>query len=110
VALRLTNDGARPLELRLLGREAAFDIVVSGEDGRTVWRRLAGAVLPMALQLRVLAPGETLELAGAWPQRRDDGAPAAPGSYTVRGEIPTDAPEPMRTAAVRVVVAPPEGP
>ncbi len=97
ITLRLTNTGDRSTELYLRGREVAFDIVVTDHAGVVVWRRLAGAVVPGILQVKVLGPGETLELEDAW-------RPAAPGEYDVVGILPTDEPEPLRTpvAAIRV--------
>lgn len=105
VTVRVTNPGNRPLELHLQGRSITFDIVVRREqDGRMVWRRLHGSALPAILQLRVLAPGESLELSDTWDQRGSDGEQVAVGRYTVQGEVPTDEPEPMRTpvASLRI--------
>lgn len=106
LALRLTNTGTRPLELHLLGRTIAFDITVAREGGAVVWRRLEGAAIQGILQIRMLAPGETLELKELWRQRTDAGEPVGPGSYTLQGVLPTDAPEPLRTRAVRLRIVP----
>jgi len=106
VALRVTNPGDRSLDLYLVGRTITFDIVVAAPDGQVVWRRLEGASVQQILQVRTLAPGETLELRDAWSQRTNAGAPTAPGSYTMQGVIPTDA-EPLRTAVVPLRVVPP---
>lgn len=106
IALRATNPGDRSLDLYLLGRTITFDIVVAAPDGRVVWRRLEGATVQQILQIRTLAPGETLELRDAWSQRTNAGAAATPGSYTVQGIIPTDA-EPLRTPVVPLRIVPP---
>lgn len=105
IALRVTNPGDRSLDLYLLGRTITFDIVVAAPGGRVVWRRLEGASVQQILQIRTLAPGETLELRDAWSQRTNAGAAAAPGSYTVQGIIPTDA-EPLRTAPRSLRITP----
>ena len=97
IVLRLTNTGTRPIELHLLGRDIAFDVVVTREDGSPVWRRLEHAVLPGILQVKVLAPGESLELHAEWRA-------AAPGTYMLQGVLPTDEPEPLRTERVRVKI------
>ena len=107
LVLRLTNVTDRPIEAHFLGREIAFDIVVAQPDGAVVWRRLARAVVPGILQVKVLGPGETVELKDAWRQRTDTGAPAAPGEYVVWGVLPTDAPEPLRTPPAHLRVLPP---
>lgn len=99
VTLRVTNAGDQPAELYLRGRTIAFDIVVAGADGAVVWRRLAGHTIEAILQVRVLAPGEVLELRDAWRA-------GPPGRYTVRGELLTDRREPMRTAIVPLEVLP----
>lgn len=106
IMLRLTNTGSRPLELHLQGREIAFDIVVARDDGAVVWRRLAGATIQGILQIRVLAPGQTLELKDVWRQRTDAGEPATAGNYTLWGVLPTDEPQPLRTPAVPLRIVP----
>ena len=98
--LRVENTSARPLELALRGREIAFDVIVSTTDGAIVWRRLDGAVIPGILQLRVLGPGEHLDLRASWES-------ATPGSYFARGALLTDEPSPRETPLVRVRVLPP---
>jgi hypothetical protein len=105
IALRVTNADDRSLDLYLVGRTPTFDIVVTAPDGEVVWRRLEGASVQQILQVRTLAPGETLELRDTWSQRTNAGAAARQGSYTVQGIIPTDG-EPLRTAVVPLRVAP----
>jgi len=102
IVLRLTNVSGRPVEAHFLGRTIAFDIVIASEDGTILWRRLEGAVVPGILQVKVLAPGQTLEFKDAWRQRTNAGAPVAPGTYVVRGLLPGDDPAPRRTPDVRL--------
>lgn len=104
VILRLVNPSDRPVPAYFLGREITFDIVVTGEDGRTVWRRLAGAVVPSILQVKTLGPGETLELQDTWRLQDAAGKPVPPGVYLIHGEIPRDDPHPRRSAVARVRV------
>ncbi len=106
IVLRLTNVTDRPVEAHFLGREIAFDIVVASEDGTILWRRLERAVVPGILQVRVLAPGQTLELKDAWRQRTSGGEPAPPGRYTVWGVLPSDAREPLRTPPTHLRIRP----
>lgn len=107
VALRLTNVADRPAELHLVGREIAFDIVVAREDGTVVWRRLTRAAIQGILQIRTLAPGETLELRDVWRQRSDAGHPVPPGTYTLLGVVPTEEPKrPLRTAVAQLRILP----
>ncbi len=106
LTLRVTNPTERPLTLYLRGRPVAFDVVVARGDGTVVWRRLAGAVVTMVLQVRTLAPGETIELKDTWNQTTRTGARAGPGEYLVTGELLTDSPRPLVTASVPLRILP----
>lgn len=106
IFLRVTNVSDRPHELPLLGRTIVFDVVIS-RSGEVVWRRLGDSVQLGILQLRTLGAGEVLTLAAVWDQRGNDGTQVAEGVYMVRGELPTDAPVPMRTAEARLRIGPP---
>ena len=101
ITLRLTNTGDQPLNLYLTGRTITFDIIVTQSDGQVVWRRLDHVASQQILQLKTLAPGETLELQDRWRQRTNAGTSAAAGNYTVTGVIPTDG-EPLRTPPKRL--------
>ncbi|HEX2218738.1 MAG TPA: BsuPI-related putative proteinase inhibitor [Gemmatimonadales bacterium] len=98
ITLRIANTGKRPIELHLQGRTITFDVIVE-QSGAVVWRRLEGATVPAILQIRVLGPGEVIELKDVWRQTDATGGQVAPGDYTVRGSVPTDG-KPLRTAAV----------
>ena len=97
ITLHLTNVTKHPVEAHFMGREIAFDIVVAGKDGRVVWHRLAHAVVPGILQVKILAPNERLEFSDVWRQEGDNGKPVLQGSYTVWGVLPSDDREPRRT-------------
>lgn len=100
VTVHVRNRTDRPLELHLLGRTIAFDVVVSAEDGTVVWRRLEGEAVQFILHLLRLRPRGTLEFKASWDQRGRDGSPVPPGLYHVQGMVPTDEPEPLRTPVV----------
>jgi hypothetical protein len=106
ITLRAMNAGTTPLELYLMGRSVTFDVTVSRPDRAVVWRRLEGQTLPMILQLRVLAPGETLSLRHDWDQRTTRGQIVSPGTYVVQGALLTDA-QPLKTPAASVRIVPP---
>jgi hypothetical protein len=97
ITLRASNAGAEPLDLYLRGREIAFDITVTSENGEIVWRRLEGRTVPAILQVRTLSPGESLELGDMWDQQTNAGRPAEPGLYSVEGTFLTDSRRPGRT-------------
>lgn len=102
ITLRLTNVTDHPVAVYVVGRPIAFDIVIAREDGPVVWRRLEGAAVASILQVRTVRPRETMELSDLWPQRGSDGKPVPPGTYDVWGVLPSDAPEPRRTATVKL--------
>jgi len=109
IMVRVRNRTDRPVDLHLVGRTIAFDIVVTAEDGTPVWRRLEGQAVQSILQLRTLAPGETLELSDRWDQRGRGGSPVPPGRYAVQGIVPTDEPEPLRTPVVPLQITGADG-
>jgi uncharacterized protein (DUF58 family) len=106
VTLSVTNRGKTPLTLYLKGRPIAFDVVVRRKGGPIVWRRLHGATIAMVLRVETVPPGDSLRFEEIWPQRTQSGAPAEPGDYTVTGELPTDGPEPLRSAAAPLRIDP----
>jgi Intracellular proteinase inhibitor len=102
IAIQVTNTADRPIELHLQGRTTVFDLVVS-QGNTVVWHRLEGASVPAILQLRMLAPGEVLELKDAWQQKDGTGRAVGPGEYSVTGFVPTDA-APLRVGPVTLVI------
>ena len=90
VTLRLRNTSPRPLTVYLQGRPTAFDIEVTNQAGRVVWRRLAGEPVQAILGVQTLAPGASLTFEDAWPQRDQAGRSIPPGHYTLVGRLLTD--------------------
>ncbi len=105
ITLKLTNATTRPIRLYLMGREIAFDFIVTGSDGSVVWRRLEGQAVPAILRIELVEPAGVLELEDVWDQRTNEGRPVDPGSYSIRGLIPTDA-EPLTTEPVSLRIHP----
>src|SRR5262245_61560632 len=52
ITVRVENISSHRLDLSLLGREIAFDIIIETRSGEPVWRRLQGATLQSILQVR----------------------------------------------------------
>jgi hypothetical protein len=104
ITLRVENVAGRPLDLYLMGRTIAFDLIVEDEAGTEIWSRLHDQVLQQILRVEHLAPGDTLTLEDTWPQRSNAGSPVPPGAYRVRGEVFTEqepltaGPAPLRIA------------
>ncbi|MGD8497036.1 MAG: BsuPI-related putative proteinase inhibitor [Gemmatimonadales bacterium] len=99
MTLRLENVAGRPVDLYLMGRTIAFDLIVEDEAGAEVWNRLHDQVLQQILRVEHLAPGDTLTLEDTWPQRSNAGSSVPPGDYRVRGEIFTEG-EPLTAGPV----------
>ena len=102
MAIRIGNTADRPIELHLQGRTTVFDLIVSRGDTE-VWRRLEGETTPAILQLRMLGPGEVLELKDTWAQVDRTGRRVEPGEYSVRGEVPTDG-TPLMARSIRLTI------
>jgi hypothetical protein len=100
IELVLTNRTERPITLYLQGRPLAFDVTVTREDGRLVWRRLEGQVVSAILAVRALAPAESLTFEVVWDGRLPGGAPIPAGQYRITGSVPTDQPEALTTPPV----------
>lgn len=109
IRLRLVHGGEEPVVLELRGRPIAFDVLVEDAAGNRVWRRLEGRTVSAILQVRTLAPGDSLELRETWDQRGDDGGAVGPGTYTVRGFLPTVSRGRLEATPVQLRIFPPEG-
>jgi intracellular proteinase inhibitor BsuPI len=100
VTIRITNPSDKPVDAYFVGREIAFDIVVRKADSSVVWRRLTGQAVQTVLQVRTLAPGQTLELSDTWGQQ------VPPGDYTVEGVVLGQDRESLRTGGRAIKVLP----
>lgn len=89
ITIRITNQSTEPAPIEFTGRPIAFDILIDDASGRRIWQRLSDDVVGMVLQVRILEPGESLELLHMWDQSDDRGAAVSTGTYTVRGILPT---------------------
>ncbi|MFW6195579.1 MAG: BsuPI-related putative proteinase inhibitor [Chloroflexota bacterium] len=88
--MRVTNTSGAP---QLLDRPTWYrDYVVMDEEGRQVWRWIAGTVYsqPSTPGAIHLAPGESEEFPVLWQTTHNDGSPAEPGVYTVQGFFRAD--------------------
>ena len=124
VTIRITNPSDKPVDAYFVGREIAFDIVIRragspsanpgapprGQprpaDTSVIWHRLAGRAVQTVLQVRTLAPGETLELGDTWRQQSDGGGRVPPGDYTVEGVVLGQDRESLRTGGRTIKVLP----
>ena len=79
--LRVRNAAPRQVALLLRGRNPTLDVEVRRAGGEVVWRRLEGEVIQAIVQVRILEPGEVLEVAAEWDLRLRGGNRALPGDY-----------------------------
>ena len=107
ITIRLRNTSSAPITLHLMGRTITFDLIVTDADGAVVWQRLEDESVMAILRLETLEPGAVVELSHTWDQRTKEGAAVPPGAYTVRGSVPTDQPEPLRTPTEPLRISPP---
>jgi hypothetical protein len=85
--LRVRNGSGRAVDLYLRGRTPTMDLVVETADGRPVWHRLEGAVIPAIALLHPLPAGGQLEVTATWDQSTRAHEAARPGHYRVRGAL-----------------------
>jgi hypothetical protein len=100
----VTNTSKVELELPLLGRTPTADFRVFDSGGRMIWSRLRGQTLLGALRLYSLAAGKNLSFRAVWNQRTDEGAVAAPATYTVVAVLLTDEPNGLPSAPARISI------
>jgi hypothetical protein len=105
IVLRVRNDGSKPIDVELTGRPVGFDVVVTGPDGKEVWRRLEGTAVASALMLLTLRPGEGRDFTARWGQVDQAGRAVAPGRYVLHGILPMG--RRQMTAAPRELVIEP---
>ena len=79
--LQVRNVAPRQVALLLRGRSPTLDVEVRRAGGEIIWRRLEGEVVQAIVQVRVLEPGEVLQVAAEWDRRLSGGGSAAPGAY-----------------------------
>lgn len=105
IRIRLKNEAAAPLDLYLRGRDVTFDVTVTDSAGDVVWRRLQGEVVQAIVQLKTLAPNETIELVHTWDQRSHRGAQVPPGRYAIRASILTDGQAQLASKEANLLIA-----
>src|SRR5215213_8598683 len=87
ISLRVSNRASRTIDMYLFGREPTLDVIVENSRGETVWRRLHGEIIPAILNIRSLAPAETIEVPASWDQTDNSDRQVEPGIYSARGEL-----------------------
>ena len=81
--LRVTNDGAAPVQLEFPTAERFDFRVYRGSD--IVWNYNHNRFFLQAIQTQTVDPGESLDFKGLWPGTANDRTGLSPGVYHVEG-------------------------
>jgi hypothetical protein len=92
-----------PVELTLGGRPA-YDFVVTSEEGKEIWRWLAGQAVQDILELRTVDPSQKLEFILEWQPVDQAGTALPPGSYLVQGILNLEPPAVLKTRTKLLIV------
>jgi hypothetical protein len=81
------NPGDHAIDVYMRGRSPTFDVIISRDDGATMWHRLQNEIIPAIALVRTLAPSEQFEITTEWDGRDSAGKPVTAGNYTARGRL-----------------------
>jgi hypothetical protein len=93
----------QPVELTLGGRPA-YDFVVTTDDGKEIWRWLAGQTGQDILEIKTVAPGQKLEFTLEWQPVDQAGAALVPGKYLVHGILNLEPPAALKTKPKPLII------
>jgi Intracellular proteinase inhibitor len=93
----------RPVELTLGGRPA-YDFAVTSDDGKEIWRWLAGQTVQDILEIKTVDPGQRLEFMLEWQPVDQAGAALPPGSYLVHGILNLEPPAVLKTKPKPLII------
>jgi hypothetical protein len=77
---------------------------VETQSGERVWESTHGEVVQQVLEVRTLAPGDSLVYTRIWNLVSNEGVGVPKGVYLVRGSIELDAPYSARAGPVPVTI------
>jgi hypothetical protein len=106
MSIQVTNPTSHPIRFGVVGNGQAFDLIVSTPDEREIWSRMHGRGIPLNLQYRILAPGEVFEFSDEWEQLNNWGESVSTGTYYVRGVLPSDDTEDLKTEPESLTLIP----
>jgi hypothetical protein len=87
ITLRVRNPGDHAIDVYMRGRSPTFDVIISREDGATVWHRLQNEIIPAIALVRTLAPAEQFDISAEWDGRDSSGVPVVAGKYIARAHL-----------------------
>ena len=93
----------KPAELNLGGRPP-YDFVVTTDEGKEVWRWLAGQTVQDILEIKTVDPDQKLEFMLEWQPVNQAGAALAPGNYLAQGILNLDPPAVLKTKPKPLII------
>jgi Intracellular proteinase inhibitor len=93
----------QPIGLTLGGRPA-YDFVVTTNEGKEIWRWLAGQTVQDILEIKTVDPGQKLEFMLEVQPVDQAGAALPPGNYLVHGILNLEAPAVLKTKPKPLII------
>jgi intracellular proteinase inhibitor BsuPI len=93
----------KPVELTLGGRPA-YDFVVTSQDGKEIWRWLAGQAVQDILEIKTVDPGQKVEFVLEWRPVEQSGVALPPGRYLAQGILNVEPPAVLKTEPKPLII------
>lgn len=103
IRLTLVNESTSALDLGLQGNPP-FRFSVAKESGESVWESTYGEAIQQILELRTLAPSDSLMFTSTWNLTDNQGRRVPSGSYMVHGWVELDPPFTARADPARLTI------
>lgn len=103
IRLTLVNESTGALDLGLQGNPP-FRFSVAKESGESVWESTYGEAIQQILELRTLAPSDSLMFTSTWNLTDNQGRRVPSGSYVVHGWVELDPPFAARADPARLTI------
>jgi hypothetical protein len=87
ITAAVENVSDRAITLYLRGREPTFDIQVTNDTGRIVWRRLQDEIIPAVLRVATLDPGARITSTFTWNLRAQNGDALRADTYQISAHL-----------------------
>ena len=101
--LTLVNESTSALDLGLQGNPPVR-FSVAKESGESVWESTYGEAIQQILELRTLAPSDSLMFTSTWNLTDNQGRRVPSGSYVVHGWVELDPPFTARADPARLTI------
>jgi hypothetical protein len=103
IRLTLVNESTGALDLGLQGNPP-FRFSVAKKSGESVWESTYGEAIQQILELRTLAPSDSLVFTSTWNLTDNQGRHVPSGTYVVHGWVELDPPLTARADPVPLTI------